>query len=215
MISIFSWKPLNPTLFSDAEGGKDQIQNVVGSGLAGEGVERPKSAVEVQQDHLVGNRVGVGLRGVGQRRSAAAMACWWRRLVSIPGSEAAPPVASARMRSRSAGMPSPVSAEVASAGNPPQSGSGRWFPSEPDRICSLPPARDGPQRRQAAPALLVVERLGGVQHHQHQRGVGQRLAATADAQLLGLSSVPRAPNPRATRPYPPAPAEFRPAKCAR
>ncbi len=37
----------------------------------------------------------------------------------MPGSDAAPPVAKARIRSRNAGIPSPVSAEVLSTGTPP------------------------------------------------------------------------------------------------
>jgi len=44
------------------------------------------------------------------------------KLVNIPASAAAPPVANSRMRSRSAAIPSPVSADVASAGKSPQSG---------------------------------------------------------------------------------------------
>ena len=51
-------------LFSDAEGGEDQIEDVVWSGLAGERIEGPKSAVKVEQDHLMWNPAGVRLRRV-------------------------------------------------------------------------------------------------------------------------------------------------------
>ena len=67
-------------------------------------------------------------------------------------------------------------------------------------------ALDGGQQT----ALLVVERLGCVQHNQHQRGVGQRLAAAMQCPTARLLR-----RPRAGRPYPPAPAECRRARCAR
>lgn len=51
-------------LFSDAEGGEDQVEDVVGGGLAGQGVEGPKGAVEVEQDHLVGDAGVVGAASV-------------------------------------------------------------------------------------------------------------------------------------------------------
>ena len=46
----------------DAEGGEDQIQDVVGGGLAGQGIEGPESAIEIEQDHLVrdGGLIGAG-----------------------------------------------------------------------------------------------------------------------------------------------------------
>ena len=117
--------------------------------------------------------------------SAPVTAWWWRRLVNMPGSEAAPPVASARMRSRKAGMPSPVSAEVGSDGESRVGGmagaTAIW------QIALV----DGDQGRAASngrkqTALLVVERLGGVENDEHQSGVGQRFAAAGDAQLLHL-----------------------------
>lgn len=52
-------------LFSDAESGEDQVEDVVGSGLAGERVESPERAIEIEQDHLVRNGGGVGRGGVG------------------------------------------------------------------------------------------------------------------------------------------------------
>ena len=52
-------------LFSDAEGGEDQVEDVVGGGLAGERVESPERAIEIEQDHLVGDGGGVGCGGVG------------------------------------------------------------------------------------------------------------------------------------------------------
>ena len=66
MISTFYRTPPEAGSFSDAEGGKDQVQDVVRSGLAGEGVEGPERAIEIEQDHLVGNAAVVGLPGVSQ-----------------------------------------------------------------------------------------------------------------------------------------------------
>jgi len=57
--------PDHGALFSDAEGGKDQVEDVVGSGLAGERIEGPEGAIEIEQDHLVGDGGGVGCGGVG------------------------------------------------------------------------------------------------------------------------------------------------------
>ena len=34
--------------------------------------------------------------------------------------------------------------------------------------------------------LLLVERLGGVKYHQHERGIGERFPAAGNAELLGL-----------------------------
>ena len=42
-------------LLPDAEGREDEVEDVVGGGLAGEGVEGPEGAIEVEQDHLVGD----------------------------------------------------------------------------------------------------------------------------------------------------------------
>ena len=53
-------------LFSDAETGKDQIQDVLGRGLAGEGVKSPERTIEIEQDHLVGNVFCVRFRSVIQ-----------------------------------------------------------------------------------------------------------------------------------------------------
>ena len=53
-------------LLADAEGGKDQIEDVVAGGLAGEGVEGPEGAVEVDQDHLMRNVAGVCLGRIGE-----------------------------------------------------------------------------------------------------------------------------------------------------
>ena len=43
------------TLFSDAERAEDQVEDVVGSGGAGDFIQRTQSAIEVEQEHLVGN----------------------------------------------------------------------------------------------------------------------------------------------------------------
>ena len=40
-------------LLSDAEGAEDQVQDVVGGGGAGDGVERPEGVVEIEQQHFV------------------------------------------------------------------------------------------------------------------------------------------------------------------
>src|SRR5436853_7401014 len=44
-------------LFPNAKTAEDQIQDVVGSGVAGERVEGAKGTVEVEQQHLVRNRI--------------------------------------------------------------------------------------------------------------------------------------------------------------
>ena len=54
-------------LLSDAEGAEDEIEDVVGGGLAGEGVEGPEGAVEIEQDHLVRNGGAIGAEGVFER----------------------------------------------------------------------------------------------------------------------------------------------------
>ena len=41
------------SLLADAEAGEDEIQDVVGGGLAGDGIERAQRLVQVEQDHLV------------------------------------------------------------------------------------------------------------------------------------------------------------------
>lgn len=52
--------------FSDAEGGEDQIEDVVGRGLPGQGVQGPKRAIEIEQDHLVRDMVLIGRLGISQ-----------------------------------------------------------------------------------------------------------------------------------------------------
>ena len=42
-------------LLPDAEGAEDQIEDVVGGGGAGDGVERLQGVVEIEQQHFVGN----------------------------------------------------------------------------------------------------------------------------------------------------------------
>jgi len=55
-ISTLYGTALEAALFPDAEGGKDQMENVVGGGLPGERIQGPECAIEVEQDHLVGCR---------------------------------------------------------------------------------------------------------------------------------------------------------------
>lgn len=55
---------LEYSLFSNAEGGEDEVENVIGGGLAGERVEGPEGAIEVNQDHLVGDAVVVGAAAI-------------------------------------------------------------------------------------------------------------------------------------------------------
>src|SRR5512142_786379 len=43
------------TLFSDAEGAEDQVEDVVVRGGSRDLVERAESVIEVEQQHLVGN----------------------------------------------------------------------------------------------------------------------------------------------------------------
>ena len=54
------------TLFSDAEGAEDQVEDVVGGSGSGEGVERMKCFVEVEEDHLVGDALYCGLLSFGE-----------------------------------------------------------------------------------------------------------------------------------------------------
>ena len=71
----------------DAERGKDQIQDVVGSGLAGERIESPQRAIKVEQNHLVRNGVGVRAFAASASAEIAVVMAWcWRRFVSMPGS---------------------------------------------------------------------------------------------------------------------------------
>ncbi len=42
-------------LLPDAEGGEDEVEDVVGGGFAGEVVEVAQRGVEVEQEHLVGD----------------------------------------------------------------------------------------------------------------------------------------------------------------
>jgi two-component system cell cycle response regulator len=55
-------------LFADAEGGEDAGEDVVGSGLAGEGIEGVEGGVEVDEECLVGEAVAVGIGGANQGR---------------------------------------------------------------------------------------------------------------------------------------------------
>lgn len=47
--------PLTVVLLSNAESAEDQIQDIVGCGRSGDGIERSKSAVEIEKQHLVRN----------------------------------------------------------------------------------------------------------------------------------------------------------------
>jgi len=102
-ISIFYWMALDTALFSDAEGGEDQVQDVVGGGLAGQRVERRQCTVKIKQDHLVRNGAGVGLRRIAQRRqrsrnrlvmAQAGQQAWFGR--SSAGGEGQNPLAQFR-----------------------------------------------------------------------------------------------------------------------
>lgn len=53
------------SLFADAELAEDEVQDVVGGGGAGKGVERLEGGVEVEEDHLVGDGCGCGSVGLG------------------------------------------------------------------------------------------------------------------------------------------------------
>src|SRR5690348_3397523 len=52
-----------PGLFSDAESAEDEAEDVVGSGGAGDFVERAQGVVEVKQQHLMGHALGHCGRG--------------------------------------------------------------------------------------------------------------------------------------------------------
>ena len=61
LISTFLWMVLDSTLLSDAESSKDQVQDVVGGGDAGDFVERAEGSVEIKEEHLVGDAGGYGV----------------------------------------------------------------------------------------------------------------------------------------------------------
>ena len=44
---------MHPPLLSNTERAEDQVQDVVGRGSSGDGVERSKGVVEIEQEHLV------------------------------------------------------------------------------------------------------------------------------------------------------------------
>lgn len=50
-------------LLADAEGGEDAVEDVVGGGGAGEGVEGAEGFVEVEEEHFVGDFLGYGFAG--------------------------------------------------------------------------------------------------------------------------------------------------------
>src|SRR6185437_7865962 len=49
----FAWRP---SLFSDAKGGEDQLEDILVRGCAGEGVQAAQGFVEIEQEHLVRGR---------------------------------------------------------------------------------------------------------------------------------------------------------------
>src|SRR5579864_5028563 len=60
------------SLFPDTEGRKDAIENVVGRGGPGDGVDRPQSGIKVQEQHLVWNAQFGGFPGLLERFHALA-----------------------------------------------------------------------------------------------------------------------------------------------
>ena len=53
-------------LLADAEFAEDEVEDVVGGGGAGEGIEGAEGFVEIEQDHLVGDRGCRGLAGLDE-----------------------------------------------------------------------------------------------------------------------------------------------------
>jgi hypothetical protein len=53
-------------LFSDAEGGEDASEDVVGGGGTGEGIEGSEGIVEIEQKKLMGKGLQRGLPGFGE-----------------------------------------------------------------------------------------------------------------------------------------------------
>ena len=53
LVFIKSRQSVEGNLLSNAEGAEDQIEDVVGGGGAGDGIERPQGVVEIEQQHLV------------------------------------------------------------------------------------------------------------------------------------------------------------------
>src|ERR1700674_2825711 len=55
---VMAWRRssrLDLTLLPNTKRAEDQVENVVGCGGAGDGIERPQGVVEIKQQHLVGN----------------------------------------------------------------------------------------------------------------------------------------------------------------
>ena len=63
MISTFPRMVLGATLLSDAERAENEIQNVVGGGGARNLVKRAQGAVEIEQQHFVGDSRGDSTAG--------------------------------------------------------------------------------------------------------------------------------------------------------
>src|SRR5579863_896590 len=59
----FCWTTPEVSLFSNAEGTKNQVQNVIGSRGAGDGIKRTKGVVEIEQQHFVWHSSGHSIRG--------------------------------------------------------------------------------------------------------------------------------------------------------
>jgi hypothetical protein len=60
-------EPRTPALLSDAEGAEDQVEDVIGGGGAGDGIEGPESVIEIEQQHFVRNFRGHGAGGGFER----------------------------------------------------------------------------------------------------------------------------------------------------
>src|SRR5579875_3181729 len=68
-------------LLADAEGGEDEIQDVVGGGFTGKRIQMAQGGVEVEQQHLMGNLFGNRLL----RRGQALQGCRHRLVMANAG----------------------------------------------------------------------------------------------------------------------------------
>jgi hypothetical protein len=59
--STFPWMISDPTSLSDAEGTKDEVEDVVGSGGTGDFVEGAQGCVKIEEQHLVGDARAYGV----------------------------------------------------------------------------------------------------------------------------------------------------------
>ena len=144
-------------LFSDAEGGEDAVQDVVGGGGAGDGVDRAQRGVEIEQQHLVRD---AGLAPPPRAFSRYAARFAQQLLVAQAGDEAGLLLERALGRDR-------FQDRLAQLAGCPRRSARRPRDRRPgsarraaDRTCCRPPGSGpAPRARSISAAVLVVQRL--------------------------------------------------------